>query len=164
MKKQTVTRVLAVYILISLQGCATRTMETAGMPTVLEDIPDADPALDHYTAWVPRNAAQTPAVAVAQTHISMGYAKEQAAKRWCGNDWLTDEPVTERIGPVAVMAPETLGRYPAWYYRVGLQPGLQGCEQVSRQRLYRTIQESLPEWMRLELAVATPPDTAARLK
>ncbi len=160
MKNQTVACVLAFYILISLQGCATRGAVGAAEAVAAEDIPDANPALDRYVAWVPRDAAQTPAVAIALTHISMGYAKEQAARRFCGNDWLVDEPVTEQAGPMATMAPDAIGSYPAWYYRISLQPGLHGCEQRSTAQLYRAIQDNLPEWIRLETAVTTSPDTA----
>jgi len=103
-------------------------------------------------------------VAMALTHISMGYAREQAARKFCGDDWLMDESVTERIGPIAVTAPETIGSYPAWYYRVSLQPGLMGCEQVSTNQLYRAIQENLPGWIRLEMAVTPSHDTVTLFK
>jgi len=160
MEKQTVVYALTLYILTSLQGCATRppTAEP-GMPGA-ENIPGANPALDHYTAWVPRDRAQTPSVAMAITHISMGYAKEQASRKLCGDNWLMHESITERAGPVAVIAPETMGGYPAWYYRVSLQPGLLGCERISSPRLYRAIQDNLPEWIRLEPAVNISNGTA----
>ncbi|HYQ71912.1 MAG TPA: hypothetical protein VET88_08290, partial [Gammaproteobacteria bacterium] len=115
MKKQTVTRALTIYFLISLQGCATRIPATEPRQLTAEDIPDANPALDHYIAWVPRDSAQTSAVAMAQAHISMGYAKEQTERQLCGDNRLMDETVTERIGPIAIIAPEALGSYPAWY-------------------------------------------------
>jgi len=172
MKNQTVARAIAFYILISQQGCATHgaagdaRLIAAGDARLIAagDIPDADPALDHYVAWVPREAAQTPTVAVALTHISMGYAKQQAARSFCGHDWLVDESVTEQTGPMATIAPEAIGRYPAWYYRISLQPGLHGCEQASTPQLYRAIQDNLPEWIRLEMAVTTSHDTATLLK
>jgi len=164
MKKQAVACALTLYILITLQGCATRASTTGTGLQAVEDIPDANPALDQYIAWVPRSKAQTPTVAMALTHISMGYAREQAARKFCGDDWLMDESVTERIGPIAVTAPETIGSYPAWYYRVSLQPGLMGCEQVSTNQLYRAIQENLPGWIRLEMAVTPSHDTVTLFK
>jgi len=160
MKKQSVACTLMIYIiLISLQGCATRATTVEAGPWAAEDIPGANPALDHYIAWVPRNGAQTPTVAIALTHISMGYAKEQASRKFCGGDWLMDESVTDRVGPIAVTAPDDMGRYPAWYYRISLPPGLHGCEQVSMPQLYRAIQDNLPEWIRLDMAM-----TATQLK
>jgi len=164
MKKQAVACALTLYILISLQGCATRAHSTETWPPAAEDIPDANPALDQYTAWVPRSRAQTPAVAMAQAHISMGYAREQAARKFCGGDWLMDEAATERIGPIAATAPLTIGGYPAWYYRVSLQPGLLGCEQVSTHLLYRAIQENLPEWISLDMAATASRDTVTIFK
>ena len=154
MRKQAVTCALMLHFLISLQGCATRVPATDSRPMTAADIPGMNPALDHYIAWVPRNKALTPAVAMAQTHISMGYAKEQAARRLCGDSWLLDEAVTDRIGPVAVTAPAAMGNYPAWYYRVSLQPGLHGCEQISPPQLYRAINDNLPAWIRLEMAAS----------
>lgn len=160
MNNQTVACAVALYILISLQACATRGAAGEARLVAAEDIPEADPALDHYVAWVPRDAAQTPTVAMALTHISMGYAKEQAARSFCGNAWLVDESIKEQTGPVATIAPEAIGRYPAWYYRISLQPGLHGCEQTSTSQLYQAIQDNLPEWIRLETAVTTTHDTA----
>ena len=160
MKKQAITLALTIYILISLQGCATRGPASRSMQMTAADIPDTNPALDHYIAWVPRNKAQTPAVAMAQTHISMGYAKEQAARKFCGNGWLMDESVKERVGPLAITAPASIGSYPAWYYRVSLQPGLHGCERISPPQLYREIIENLPAWIRLEMAASATPGTA----
>lgn len=164
MKNQTVTCALALYTLILLQGCATRGAADEAGPAALADIPDADPALDHYVAWVPRDAAQTPAVAIALAHISMGYAKEQAARSFCGDGLLMDEAVMERTGPMATLAPEDIGKYPAWFYRISLQPGLHGCEQASTPQLYRAIQDNLPEWIRLETDVTASHDTANLLK
>lgn len=164
MKNQTVACALAFYTLISLQGCATRWAAGEAAPLAATEIPDADPALDHYVAWVPRDAAQTPTVAMALAHISMGYAKEQTARNLCGDDLLMDEAVTERTGPMATIAPEDIGTYPAWFYRVSLQPGLHGCEQTSTPQLYRAIQDNLPAWIRLETAVTASHDTARLLE
>jgi hypothetical protein len=72
---------------------------------------------------------------------------------------LMDEAVTQTTGPMASVAPEDIGRYPAWFYRISLQPGLHGCEQASTQQLYRAIQDNLPEWIMLETAVTASHDT-----
>ena len=160
MKKQAVTRALTIYILISLQGCATRAPVTDAAQITEAEIPPPDPALDHYIAWVPRNGARTPAVAMAQTHISMGYAKEQVARKLCGNSMLLDESVAEHVGPLAMIAPESVGGYPAWYYRVSLLPGLHGCGRISSPRLYLAIKDNLPSWIRLEMAATATPGTA----
>jgi hypothetical protein len=101
---------------------------------------------------------------MALAHISMGYAKEQTARRFCGDGLLLDEAVTERAGPMATVAPEDIGRYPAWFYRISLQPGLHGCEQASTQQLYRAIQDNLPEWITLDTAVTASHHTTTLLE
>ena len=160
MMNQTVACALVIYTLISLQGCATRGAAGAAGRVAAAAIPDADPTLDHYVAWVPRDAAQTPTVATALAYISIGYAKEQTARSFCDNGLLMDEAITERTGPMATVAPEEIGSYPAWFYRISLQPGLHGCEQASTAQLYRAIQDNLPEWIRLETAVTATHDRA----
>lgn len=55
-----------------------------------------------------------------------------------------DESVTERVRPIAAIAPEAISKYPAWYYRVALL----GCEQISTPQPDQAIHENLPEWIR----------------
>lgn len=161
MRNQTLAIALTVYTLTSAQGCASHGETQGTAISGSENIPGADPALVHYIAWIPRSSAQTPAVAAALAHISMGYAKEQVGAEFCDGDWLMDKPVSERIGPIPAIAPEAIGKYPAWYYRVSLQPGFDGCRNASAAVLYPAIQGKLPGWMYLEPATVTSPGTAA---
>jgi len=100
---------------------------------------------------------------MALAHISLGYAKEQVAAEYCSGDWLMDESVIKQVGPLPAIAPEAIGRYPAWYYRIDLQPGFHGCEDASAALLYHAIQQKLPEWIHLERAITTRHDGKAAL-
>jgi len=146
-------RTLAAIIaatLVALQGCAV----TAGMPTLTEQqtataIPATDPALDHYIAWIPREKAQTAAVAKALIHIILGNAREQTAAELCNGAPVINGKVTGSIGPLPVLAPLTAGGYPAWYYRISQQPGLHSCAENDHNRFYRILQANLPVWMNI---------------
>lgn len=147
-------------VLFVLQGCAA----TGGASLTAEavpatDIPAADPALDHYIAWVPRDMAQTATVAKALTHISLGNAREQAGNDLCAGSRLMNGQVISLVGPLPATAPTGAGGYPAWYYRISQTPGLQGCSTIGNARLYRSLQQKLPEW--ISIRTAGTPSTGA---
>ena len=154
MKIQTIIAVLSTIALITLQGCATIS-GTSTNAVAATHIPAADPMLDHYIAWVPRDKAQTATVAEAVTHISLVNARERTAKQLCGSNWVMNGEVAANIGPLPTTAPETAGGYPAWYYRISHRPGLRGCPGADAQKLYHTLQENLPEWMDIKTARTT---------
>ena len=60
-------------------------------------LPALDPTQVHYIAWVPRDQAQTGAVARALTHIAVGNAREKTGKDWCGGTWLLNGKITARV-------------------------------------------------------------------
>ena len=154
MKIQTVTAAISSIALMTLQGCAI-IPDTSAAPDTANHIPAADPMLDHYIAWVPRDKAQTATVAEAVTHISLVNAREQTAKQLCGGNWVMNGEVTTNIGPLPTTAPEAAGGYPAWYYRISHQPGLRGCPGADSKTLYHAMQENLPEWMDIKAARTT---------
>jgi len=140
-------------ILITLQGCAMTSGTTShASRNTATNIPAADPVLDHYVAWVPLEQAQTASVARAMTHISLGNAREQAAVVLCGDTRMIKQPVTDRVGPVPMAAPASVGGYPAWYYRISQPPGLQGCSQTNSQRFNQAVQDRLPTWINIQAA------------
>jgi hypothetical protein len=145
-----------IAILTALQGCTTISgIGTRTNPSAATDIPAADPMLDHYIAWVPRENAQTATVAEAMTHISLVNAREQTARQLCGGNWVMNGEVTDSVGPLLATAPVTAGGYPAWYYRISQRPGLHGCQNTDAQKLYHTLQEHLPAWMDIKTARST---------
>jgi len=156
MKIQSVTIIITTVALMTLQGCAsitgTRTYTNA---VSTSNIPAADPMLDHYIAWVPRDKAQTATVAEAVTHISLVNAREQTARELCGGNWVTNSEATTNIGPLPATAPAAAGGYPAWYYRISHRPGLRGCAGTDSQKLYHTLQANLPEWVGIKTATTT---------
>ena len=139
--------------LVSLPGCAV-TPDTATLSDqqAATAIPAADPALDHYIAWIPREKAQTAAVAKALTHITLSNAREQTAAELCNGSPVINGKVTGSIGPLRVLAPLTAGGYPAWYYRISQQPGLHGCAETNNYRFYQRLQANLPVWMHIKTA------------
>lgn len=151
-----ISRTLAANIaatFVVLQGCTV----TPGTTTLTDQqtataIPAADPALDHFIAWIPRDKAQTAAVAKALTHITLGNAREQTAAELCHGSPVINGKVTGSIGPLRVLAPLTAGGYPAWYYRISQQPGLHGCTENDNRRFYQILQANLPVWMNIKTA------------
>ena len=139
--------------LVALQGCAV----VPGTTPLSEQqaaaaIPAADPTLDHFIAWIPREKAQTAAVAKALTHITLGNAREQTAAELCDGSRIINSKVSDSVGPLRALAPLSAGGYPAWYYRISQQPGLHGCTEADSRRFYRILQANLPVWMRIKTA------------
>ena len=153
MNKRLLLKLATVYLLLVLQACA---MAPRG-PSSLEvaatgAIPLAEPALDHYIAWVPRDAAQTATVARALTHTTLGSARKQAGDSLCGGSWIGNNSVTNVIGPLRAWAPTASGGYPAWYYRISHKPGLKGCTASTNARVYQAMAAKLPEWLHVQTA------------
>jgi len=156
MKIQGIIATITAIALMTLQGCATITGTSTDSNTIsASDIPVADPMLDHYIAWVPRDKAQTAAVAKAVTHISLANAREQTARQLCSSNWVMNSKTTTNIGPFPTTAPDAAGGYPAWYYRISHQPGLRGCPDTNSQKLYHRLQANLPEWVDVKMARTT---------
>lgn len=152
MRIQTITTSISSVFLLTLHGCA---IISDSHPPAISQIPAADPLLDHYIAWVPRDKAQTATVAEAMTHISLVNARQQTARQLCSGDWVISGEVADNIGPLPASAPESAGGYPAWYYRISHRPGLHGCRSTDTRKLYHTLQENLPEWMDVKTARTT---------
>ncbi|MGB5306034.1 MAG: hypothetical protein WBO57_07310 [Gammaproteobacteria bacterium] len=110
-------------------------------------IPALDPTQVHFIAWVPRDQAQTAAVARALTHIAVGNAREKTGNELCDGTWLLNGTVTGRVEPTPVRSPATSGGYAAWYYRISHQPGFHGCASQTPAQLYLHMQANLPAWV-----------------
>jgi hypothetical protein len=151
MNIQGISAAVMTFALLTSQGCATIS-NTSTTPVDANYIPTADPMLDHYVAWVPRQKAQTATVAEAVTHISLVNAREKTAKQLCGGNWVMNGSVEANIGPIPTTAPASAGGYPAWYYRISHQPGLHGCPGTDSKKIYQTLQENLPVWVGIKTA------------
>lgn len=153
---------LALIVCCALAGCSTaRQPIPAGDMIAADAIPAADPALDHYIAWVPGDIADTATVARAITHISLGRAREQAGAELCEDERLVPGEVASVTGPFPAVGPDGGDGSPVWYYRISHQPGLRGCTDVERARLFQAMQDNLPAWIHIE--PATTPYTALGL-
>ncbi|MGB5441435.1 MAG: hypothetical protein WBN57_02220 [Gammaproteobacteria bacterium] len=146
---------LTVYLLLALQACAMtpRSPSTAELAAT-GAIPAAEPVLDHYIAWIPRDEAQTATVARALAHTALGSARKQAGDHLCSGIWIGNNNITNVIGPLQGWAPAENGGYAAWYYRISHLPGLRGCPTASDAQVYRAMQALLPEWIHVQSAMA----------
>ena len=146
---------VTVYLLMVLQGCAMAPHNPSESELASTGaIPAAEPALDHYIAWVPRDEAQTATVAKALTHTALGSARKQAGDQLCGGIWIGNNTVTNVIGPIQAWASTENGGYAAWYYRISHLPGLKGCTTATDARVYQAMEANLPKWLRVQTANA----------
>ena len=163
---QFVTRLTLMVSCLLLHACASQPITPRSAGTVdAGSLPVANPGLDHYIAWVPLERAQTATVAEAMTHISLKNAREQTSHDLCDGIPVTGGVAVEKYGPVTSHRPVGMGGQPAWYYRISIQPGLQGCEQQSTARLYEALQTRLPSWIDFQPAghaAGAPPTSVVR--
>ena len=156
MQIRIITVTVMLYSALLQQGCTTQRTAGSGnpprAPVHASTIPEIDRTQDHLIAWIPLARAQTPAVAEALVHVELANAKEHVGSRLCDGAWLVDGEVTARYGPVPATAPQDLGGYAAWYYRISQRPGLGGCDGSPAIDLYRELRSSLPRWILLQSA------------
>ena len=153
MKIRLLPKLVTVYLLLVLQGCAmTPRIASTSELAATGAIPAAEPVLDHYIAWVPRDEAQTATVARAMAHTALGNARKQAGDKLCGGIWVGNNTITSVIGPIQTWASTENGGYPAWYYRISHVPGLKGCTTASDAQVYRAMETRLPEWIHVQSA------------
>jgi len=165
MRNYPLAGITAAVALLALQGCAATGGTALTADTVSATaIPAANPAFDHYIAWVPRDQAQTATVAKAVTHISLGNAREQAGNELCAGSRLMNGKVTSLVGPLPATAPAGAGGYPAWYYRISQTPGLHGCSTIGNTRLYRSLRQNLPDWISIKTAGTPAPGVLTLLE
>jgi hypothetical protein len=152
MSTRQITSIVIPGMLFLLQGCTTGISNIHTRPSLNSELPDTDPALDHFIAWIPREDAQTATVAVALVQVKLGNAKGRTGKELCGGAWPMNGEVVDRVGPYPVLAPVTLGGYPAWYYRISHIPGFRGCAETASNDLYRNLKANLPQWITVKTA------------
>ena len=158
MKRPVVATLVSLCGLFALQGC--NSLPRNHPDSVNSAIPDANPFIEHYIAWIPQDVAQTATVAEAMAHISLVNARQQTARQMCNGQWLMNSESVKRVGPLPARAPAAAGGYPAWYYRISHLSEIQGCKQSTREDLYLSMQENLPAWMSIKTATES---TVSRL-
>jgi hypothetical protein len=157
---------------IQLQACSTlHTVnhpdgydppQTAYVSASVTGGPKTNPEMDHFIAWIPRHMAQTATVAEALAQVEWGSAKEEAGAKLCDGVWLVNGEVTGRSGPYPATAPDRLGGYAAWYYRVSHKPGIKGCAGITTRQIYSEIRSSLPRWIIIRTAGSADPGTGSQ--
>lgn len=156
MKIRHLPKLIALYLLLVLQGCAMapHNPSTTELAATVA-IPAAEPMLDHYIAWVPREEAQTATAARALAHTTLGSARKQAGDHLCGGVWIGNSTITNVVGPLPAWASTDKGGYAAWYYRVSHLPGLKGCTAASDVQVYQAMEANLPQWIHVQTANTT---------
>ena len=152
MKLPATASIVTAYLL--LQACASTNQPTAAEISDSNLVSGFEQTLDHYIAWVPRDKAQTATVAQALTHISLGRARERAGNDLCDGIRVMNKQVSHHVGPFPARAPDSVGGYDAWYYRISHRPGLLGCPNKSTAELYQALEADLPDWISLETATS----------
>ena len=152
MQIRDLTGTLTLCILI--QACSTphamNNLVDNGLPqaaansAIATDGPETNPELDHF-------------VAEALAQVEWGNAKEQAGASLCNGAWLVNGEVTARSGPYQATAPDRLGGYAAWYYRVSHIPGIKGCPGTTTRELYSEIRSGLPRWISIRASGPADP-------
>ena len=154
---QSVRKAILMISCVLLQACASQPgIRPPGEMVKAGNVPPPNPALDHYIAWVPLERAQTATVAEAMAHVSLRNAREQTSHDLCNGEPVTSGIAIEKFGPVTALTPESMGGRPAWYYRISLQPGLNGCRNEQSANLYQALRARLPSWINLSQAGSVP--------
>lgn len=136
------TGLLPLAVIVGLcAGCA-----SLGKGEQHADLPHLSPGHDLVLAWVPRERAQTGAVAEAVAHIALAKAKQAAEAELCGGTWLFSGRLDPEGRATLAAAPRSLGGVTGWEVRIRWEPRLAECG-VSAQRYARAVSEHLPEWM-----------------
>jgi hypothetical protein len=161
MRIRNITVTVMLFTLVLQPGCTAYHAAGSGnsprAPGHVFTLPEIDRTQDHLIAWVPLARAQTPTVAEALVHVELANAKEHVGGELCDGAWLLDGEVTARYGPVPATAPQDLGGYAAWYYRISQRPGIMGCSGSPAVELYRELRTNLPHWILLQTAAVPQP-------
>ncbi|WP_096367159.1 hypothetical protein [Thiohalobacter thiocyanaticus] len=131
----------ALVLLVGCAGSGTDQLARQAQETALGQ------GHNQVIAWLPRDAAQSPTVARARTLVALGEAKRRTEAALCSGEWVFSGEVDEAGMPAMATAPDSLGRYAAWHYRIAWNPGLPDCGNVRPQEYYQTLSAHLPEWM-----------------
>lgn len=113
----------------------------------LGDRTGKDVADNQIVAWVPVNQAETPTVVRAMMLVALGKAKKSTEKQLCAGQWVFTGDVDENAAPQRALAPNALGAYSAWEYRIRWNPSLPDCANVADSEYYRTLSANLPSWV-----------------
>ncbi|WJW76003.1 hypothetical protein QVG61_02620 [Thiohalobacter sp. IOR34] len=133
-------------LLMVLQGCAAPQSD----PEAAGPGAEANLGRNEILAWIPRSQAQTPTVARAIAHIALGEAKEATEAELCAGNWVFTGEVRDTRQPQIGLAPQHIGRFPAWHYRIEWNPDTLACEGVSAETYYQALSRHLPKWMMLQ--------------
>ena len=107
---------------------------------------------DEVLAEVPREKAQIASVALAEIHIALRRARQQAEKALCGGQWGPSGRISRERGPVFRESSRHNPGQRSWLYRALRHPHAISCDGISRSAFFREVSLHLPEWIEIRPA------------
>ncbi len=112
-----------------------------------------DVAENQIVAWIPVDQAETPTVVRAMMLVALGKAKKSTEQQLCNGQWVFTGDVEENAAPQRGLAPNALGSYAAWQYRIRWNPALPDCANIASSEYFRSLSANLPNWVVVQSGV-----------
>ncbi len=117
--------------------------------TYFAPAPDAHWSYDEVIAYVPREQAETPSVALAKINIAFYQAKQLTEARLCAGKWTPRGTLQYQQGPEITRIGSNKGKGPrsAWYFQSLRRPETLVCPDVTRAEYFMEMSRHLPAWI-----------------
>ena len=104
---------------------------------------------DEVIAYVPREQAEIPSVALAKINIALYRAKQLTEGRLCTGKWTPRGTLQYRQGPEVTEARSNSksGRHSAWFFQTFRTPEALVCPDVTRAEYFMEMSRYLPAWI-----------------
>jgi len=113
---------------------------------------DARWSHDEIVAYVPRQLAETPAVALAKINIAVYNAKQLTEQQLCVGKWTPRGTLLYRQGPRPY---DNKGNNGVWFIQTFRSPENLICSDVTRAEYFMEMSRHLPEWVSVRPAGQT---------
>jgi len=136
-------------------GYAASALQTS-LPADTDSVPEATTIqqwdYDEVRADVPREKAQIASVALAEIHIALRRARQQAEQTLCDGQWGPSGQVFRERGPAFQESSQPNPGQRSWLYRALRHPHAISCGGISRSAFFREVSLHLPEWIEIRPA------------
>ncbi len=132
---------------VLLGACAAQAHAEA--ETYYAPAPDNHWSYDEVTAYVPREQAETPSVALAKINIAFYQAKQLTEARLCAGKWTPRGMLQYQQGPevTRIGSNESKGPHSAWFFQSFRRPETLVCPDVTRAEYFMEMSRHLPAWI-----------------
>jgi len=135
----------------------TQTCAESGMRASLNSAPHG--AHDEMIAYVPRQLAETPPVALAKINIAVYRAKQLTEQQLCAGKWTPRGTLLYQQGPEAAgprpYSNNDSGNRNSWYFQTFRHPQELVCPDITRAEYFLEMSRHLPEWISVRPAGQT---------